>query len=286
MLVSVIIPVYNRAHVIRRTLDSVASQTYKNIEVILVDDCSDDSVALQKLIDSYDLDIQYIRHEKNMHGGASRNTGIDASSGEFIAFLDSDDIWAPEKIEKCISRDLEEKEVLYSRINDRGSVIPSYAFNNNNDVDEYLLVERQAMQTSSLFMSAHFAKAVKFDPSLKRFQDTDFIIRAQKLHNAKFTFIEAVLVDVTDDDKGGRISSSVDPQPAEVWLNKIRTLMTAKSIAVFTFNRIINYASNSLPRSYLFRLFIAGQCYKYPLELDYKVFLKCVLGSSQSKLRR
>jgi len=286
MLVTVVIPVYNRAHVIKRTLDSVASQTYKNIEVIVVDDCSDDSVALKTLIDGYDLDIQYIRHETNRHGGASRNTGIDASSGEFIAFLDSDDIWVPEKIETCISRYIEEKEVLYSKVNDRGSAKPLYAFNNNNNVDEYLLVENQAMQTSSLFMRASFAKKVRFDSSLERFQDTDFIIRAQKLHYAKFTFVEAVLVDVTNEDKGRRISSSVDPVPAEVWLNKIRALMTAKTIAVFTFNRIINYSSNSFPRTHLFRLFITGQCYKYPLELDFKVFLKCILGSYQRKFRR
>ncbi|GAA04679.1 glycosyltransferase family 2 protein [Photobacterium leiognathi] len=286
MLVSVIIPVYNRAKIIDRTLDSVAAQTYKNIEIIVVDDCSDDSEELLVKLGNYNLDIKYIRHKKNMHGGASRNTGIDASKGDYIAFLDSDDIWADDKIERCVNRGMSENEILYSKIEDRNIVKPTFAFDNTKRVDEYLIVDRQTMQTSSLFMHSSFARVVKFDPSLKRFQDTDFIIRAQKQFEAKFSLIDSVLVYMSDDDKGSRISSSVDPEPAQIWLRKIRPLMTEKSIAVFTFNRIINYSSNSLPRITLLRLFVDGRCYKYFFNLDFKVFVKCILGSYQSKLRR
>lgn len=284
--VSVVIPTYNRAHIISRTLDSIAAQTYKNIEVIVVDDCSNDSSALKAKLEQYDLNIKYIRHEANLHGGAARNTGIDASSGEYIAFLDSDDTWAPDKVGQCVDNGVAENEILYSKIEDRGLIKPSFAFDNDSNVDEYLIVERQAMQTSSLFMRASFAKAVRFDPSLKRFQDTDFIIRAQKCFDAKFSLLESVLVYMTDDDKGSRISSSVDPKPAYVWLEKISSLLTSKSIAVFTFNRIINYSSNSMPRTSLIRLFVQGKCYKYPFDLDFKVFVKFVLGSHQSKFRR
>ncbi|ENM3897632.1 glycosyl transferase [Vibrio cholerae] len=284
--VSVVIPVYNRSHIVGRTLESVAAQTYTNIEVIVVDDCSDDSEELQALVNNYDLDIKYIRHETNKHGGASRNTGIDAAIGEYIAFLDSDDLWADDKIEQCVSKGVGEKEIIYSKIEDRGLVKPDFAFDNSKKVDEYLIVYRQAMQTSSLFMRSSFAKVVRFDPSLKRFQDTDFIIRAQKQFGATFSLVDSVLVYMSDDDKGKRISSSVDPEPAQVWLRKIRSLMSERSIAIFTFNRLINYSSNSLPRSSLLRLFIEGQCYKYLSDLDYKVFVKCILGPYQSKFRR
>ncbi|MGR5208781.1 glycosyltransferase family 2 protein [Vibrio sp. PNB23_22_7] len=284
--VTVVIPVYNRSHIVGRTLNSVAAQTYKNIEIIVVDDYSDDSLELQAILEEYDLNIKYIRHETNMHGGAARNTGIEAATGEYIAFLDSDDLWAEDKIEQCVRKGVSEKEILYSKIEDRGLVKPIFAFNNSKKVDEYLIVDRQAMQTSSLFMRSNFAKVVRFDPSLKRFQDTDFIIRAQKQFGAKFSLVDSVLVYMSDDDKGSRISSSVDPEPAKVWLEKIRSLMTEKSIAVFTFNRLINYSSNSLPRSSLFRLFVKAQCYKYLVNLDYKVFVKCILGPYQSKFRR
>ncbi len=284
--VSVIIPVYNRAHIIMNTLDSIINQSYKNIEVIIVDDCSSDSEQLRQVIENYHINIVYIRHRKNLHGGAARNTGIEASSGDYIAFLDSDDLWAPNKIESCVRYDVDDNEILYSKILDREKVYPSYAFDNNLNVDEYLLVERQSMQTSSLFMKVEFAKRVMFDPSLKRFQDTDFIIRAQKLCGARFTLVNEVLVYMSDDDKGARISSSVDPFPALFWLDKIKHLLTEKTISVFTFNRIINYSSNSLSRMSLARIFINGQCYKYPFNLDYKVFVKCILGPYQSKFRR
>lgn len=230
--VSIVIPVFNRSNIISRTLDSIVAQTYKNIEVIIVDDCSSDSLSLKAILDQYDLNINYIRHEINLHGGAARNTGIDASNGEYIAFLDSDDLWHPEKLEQCVARGVEEQEILYSKIQDRGVIKPDFAFDNKGNVDEYLIVERQTMQTSSLFMKTSFARHVRFDPSLKRFQDTDFIIRAQKCFNAKFTLIESVLVHMTDDDKGSRISSSVDPKPANIWLDNVRLLLTQRTISV------------------------------------------------------
>lgn len=286
MLVSVVIPVYNRAHVISRTLDSLVKQTYKPIEVVIVDDCSSDSEALQEKLNEYDLDIKYIRHEVNKHGGAARNTGIEASSGDYIAFLDSDDIWDSKKLEDCMAFGVGDEEILYSKIQDRNLVKPTFAFDNRENVDEYLLVEQQSMQTSSLFMKASFARAVLFDPTLKRFQDTDFIIRAQKKFSAKFSLIDSVLVYMTDDDRGSRISSSVDPEPAIFWLNKSKDFLSEKTQAVFTFNRIINYSSNTISRRKLFRTFFDEKCYKYILKLDFKVFIKIILGKHQSRLRK
>ncbi|MGN2671730.1 glycosyltransferase family 2 protein [Aliivibrio fischeri] len=284
--VSVVIPVYNRSNVIGNTLNSVAAQTYKNIEVIIVDDCSNDSHELKNKLENYDLDINYIRHETNLYGGAARNTGIKAAKGEYIAFLDSDDIWDSKKLETCINSNLSDNEIIYSKIKDRNNISPSYPFDNNKDVGEYLLVYRQAMQTSSLFLKTKFAREILFDPELKRFQDTDFIIRAQKINNASFRLIESVLVYMTEDDKGSRISSSTDPSPAFFWLDKAKHLLTKKTISVFTFNRIINYSSNNKSRIELIKLFIKFGCYKYLFLLDFKVFVKIVLGSYQSKFRR
>ncbi|OOF31712.1 glycosyltransferase family 2 protein [Salinivibrio proteolyticus] len=286
MKVSVIIPVYNRASVITRTLDSVAAQTYKSIEVIIIDDCSDDSEQLQNILKNYKLNIKYIRHETNLHGAAARNTGIDAAQGDYVAFLDSDDVWLEDKLEKCINKKIGEREIIYSRIVDRGTVKPTAAFDNNKDVDEYLLVERQAMQTSSLFMHKSLAKEIRFDSRLKRFQDTDFVIRAQKIHNARFVYMDCVLVKMGEEDNTGRISASVDPIPAIDWLEKIDPLLTDKSKAVFIFNRIINYASNSYSRKSLIKLFMERKCYRYFNCLDYKVFVKFLLGNKQSIFRK
>jgi glycosyltransferase involved in cell wall biosynthesis len=94
-LVSVVIPSYNRAHVIGQTLDSVLAQTYRNLEVIVVDDGSRD--ATEMAVEPYRDRITYVRQE---NGGlaAARNAGLERARGEYVAWLDSDDLWNPEKI--------------------------------------------------------------------------------------------------------------------------------------------------------------------------------------------
>lgn len=101
--VSVIIPTYNRAEVLPRSIESVLNQTFRNFELIIVDDASTDST--QEVVNSYDDDrIEYIRHSENRNGSAARNTGIRSAQGTYIALLDSDDEWYPEKLEKQISQ--------------------------------------------------------------------------------------------------------------------------------------------------------------------------------------
>lgn len=100
-LVSVIIPSYNRGSLILRSVYSVLNQSYKNIELILVDDCSTDNTenVIKKIKDGR---IKYIKLEKNSGACVARNRGINEARGEYIAFNDSDDIWHEDKIEKQI----------------------------------------------------------------------------------------------------------------------------------------------------------------------------------------
>lgn len=104
-MVSIIVPVYNAAKYIEKTIEMVASQTYKDWELILVDDASRDGSAdvIEKIISSQRRRIRLIRKSVNEGAAAARNTGIDASSGRYIAFLDADDIWKSDKLEKQIA---------------------------------------------------------------------------------------------------------------------------------------------------------------------------------------
>lgn len=98
-LISVIIPTYNRVNYLRISVNSVIQQTYKNIEIIIVDDCSTDNT--ENIINRVqDKRIRYLRNKENIGAGASRNRGIKEAKGEFIAFLDDDDEWLPKKLEK------------------------------------------------------------------------------------------------------------------------------------------------------------------------------------------
>lgn len=102
-LVSVITPVYNAERFIQQTLESMIAQTYERIEFILVDDCSSDSSA--QIIKSYEkkhTNIIYHLQEKNMGAGVARNKALEIAKGQYVAFLDSDDLWAPEKTKRQI----------------------------------------------------------------------------------------------------------------------------------------------------------------------------------------
>lgn len=96
-LVSVIIPVYNRQEVLLDALESVKQQTYEDYELIVVDDASTED--LHTIVMQVAPNARYIRHKINSGAGAARNTGIRAARGKYIACLDSDDMWLPEKLE-------------------------------------------------------------------------------------------------------------------------------------------------------------------------------------------
>lgn len=100
--VSVITPVYNCEKYIGETIESALSQTYQDIEIILVDDCSTDksSEIIEDYVKRYPNKIVYHKQEKNMGAAVARNTALDIAKGRYVAFLDSDDLWHPEKIEK------------------------------------------------------------------------------------------------------------------------------------------------------------------------------------------
>ena len=94
-LISVIIPTFNRVEFISEAIDSVLSQTYSNFEIIVVDDGSTDNT--KQLLTKYGSRITY-DFQENKGVSSARNKGLDIAKGEWIAFLDSDDIWLPEKL--------------------------------------------------------------------------------------------------------------------------------------------------------------------------------------------
>lgn len=108
--VSIIIPIYNAEKNLEKTLASIFAQTYKNIEVVLIDDCSTDNSA--KIIIEYKKkhsEIKYYCQPENLGAGAARNKGLELATGQYVAFLDSDDIWMSEKLERQLSLMKEKK---------------------------------------------------------------------------------------------------------------------------------------------------------------------------------
>ncbi|MGK4566574.1 glycosyltransferase family 2 protein [Flavobacterium sp. 3HN19-14] len=101
-LVSVITPAFNSEKFIAATIMSVQNQTFRDWEMIIVDDCSSDAtVAIVTEFAVSDDRIKLIRLEKNSGTGIARNTALNTASGKYIAFVDADDLWKPEKLEKA-----------------------------------------------------------------------------------------------------------------------------------------------------------------------------------------
>lgn len=101
-LVSIIMPSYNTGAYIKKTIQSVINQSYQNWELIIVDDCSTDNTDEAVLPFLNDRRIRYIKNEVNSGAAISRNRALMEAKGKWIAFLDSDDLWVPEKLEKQI----------------------------------------------------------------------------------------------------------------------------------------------------------------------------------------
>lgn len=126
--VSVIMPAYNSGKFIGHAIDSVIAQTYSNWELLIVDDAStDDTSEIIRQKQAYDEIIQFFQHETNLGTQYARNKAIEYASGRFIAFLDADDLWMPEKLEIQL-KTMEKEQVAgcfssYDLINEDGNEI-------------------------------------------------------------------------------------------------------------------------------------------------------------------
>nr|AXL04798.1 glycosyltransferase [Aeromonas hydrophila] len=123
--VSIIMPLYNSARFLAASIDSVLKQKYTNWELILIDDCSgDDSVVIAQAYCDKDSRIKLVRLNRNSGAAVARNRGIEVAEGRFIAFLDSDDLWLPEKLDIQIQFMLENKIAFsytaYKKIDEYG----------------------------------------------------------------------------------------------------------------------------------------------------------------------
>ncbi len=186
-LVSIILPTYNRGHLLRRAIESVLHQTYENFELIVVDDASVDDTE-DVLTSIRDSRLKFIRHDVNRGGGGARNTGIQAARGELIAFQDSDDEWLPSKLELQVGV-LEgapaKVGVVYSGFwcvdEGKRSYLPSAKISTRSGYIHNGLLRKNFVTTPSILTRKECLLRVGlFDESLPRLQDWDLVIRLSR----------------------------------------------------------------------------------------------------------
>jgi glycosyltransferase involved in cell wall biosynthesis len=237
--ISVVLPIYNRVDLIRRSIDSILEQTYPAHEIIVVDDASTDGSpdAAESIVDER---IRVIRCKQNRGGAVARNVGIDAAQGDFIAFLDSDDTWLPDKLMQQVklldAAGEKERVICYTNLEiiTEGSrkIWNKKLYDNRGNISDYLISDCQAMQTSTLLMSSVIAREIRFNERLRNHQDWDFIFRA-KSAGAKFLGTLSVLVHYENSFKVERISSKKGTSDSLFWLEQATPMMTEKALATF-----------------------------------------------------
>jgi glycosyltransferase involved in cell wall biosynthesis len=235
--ISIIIPVYNRADSVAATLRSVQVQTFHDWEAIVVDDGSLDGNLLSAVVsDMGDARFTYHRRE-NGGGGAARNTGIDLASAPFVAFLDSDDEFFPNKLERVLAvlraehepRTVVFSQLLVDRKVGRHWIKPKRGPKPEERIDDYLTCTFGIIQTSTIAMTAEFAKDVRFQEHLPFSQDTDFAIRCFAA-GARFRFIAEPLVRFNDVYDPARVSKQKSLEPLLDWSEQSRsTILSSRS---------------------------------------------------------
>lgn len=202
-MVSVIIPLYNREKYIEESVKSILNQTYKELEVIVVDDCStDSSVEVVRKLQEKDKRVRLVCCGKNGGACRARNIGIDCAKGEYIAFQDSDDYWHPDKLEKsldALNREgadlvfcaLSREEVKNGKV--FKEVIPVFNLNEENHKFERLLYHNYA-STQTIVAKVTVFEEIRFDEKFPRFQDWELMLQVLK-NQYKVFYISEVMVD-------------------------------------------------------------------------------------------
>lgn len=174
--VSIITPSWNSEKYIQETIRSVQAQTYQNWEMIIVDDCSTDrTVELVKEIAKTDPRVKILQQDKNSGAGAARTRSMRNATGRYIAYLDADDIWKPEKLEKQV-RFMTEKDcgfscTSYEVINDAGEPLNKYV-HMLPKVDYVGFLTNNLLQTVGIMVDTNkVSKDYLVMPNIRRRQD-------------------------------------------------------------------------------------------------------------------
>lgn len=198
--VTVVIATFNRSHLLPKAIDSVLRQTYPSLELIVVDDGSSDRT--HEVVQEYgDPRVRYIRHERNKGLPAGRNTGIRAAAGEYTAFIDDDDQWTPDKLEKQLHAIGENDAILCGAIDSSGKRIGHVRARITTDD----LRRGNKFPPSGLLAKSSVLKDLLFDEELRQGEDWDAYIRMASRYS--IIFIDEPLLLYNSDDQIPRMTN-------------------------------------------------------------------------------
>ena len=256
-IVSTVIPTHNRPLIVERAVKSALAQTLQAIEVIVMIDGSDASTRAL-LAEIEDPRLKYI--ELPIRGGAAaaRNAGVSAATGEWIAFLDDDDEWLPQKLERQIevaTRSQYEFPIVASRLTARSPkgdyIRPTRFLSLSEPISEYLLARNSLfqgeglIQTSVLLTKKQLLQQVPFRTDLQRHQDWDWLLRVSNLAGVKIEFVAEPLAIWYVDEKRKTISNTSNWRNSLDWIHENKLLVTPRAYAAFIMVEVAAQASQA-----------------------------------------
>ena len=245
-LVTAVIPTRNRPELVRRAVCSALSQTYSNLEIVVVID-GIDTATVETLEALNELRVRIVALAENVGGSEARNIGVREASGEWIALLDDDDEWLPQKIERQMEKiQSENREILFSatqyidKKGERVIIFPAFFPAPSQPISEYVFCgiswfgrRETFMQTSTWMGRRSFFIAHPFTPGLKRNQDSDWLLRAFRDGVDKATFVLEPLAIFEDRRDIQRISTLLDWEYNYRWAQGNADLFTTKAYAFY-----------------------------------------------------
>ena len=255
--VSIVITTFRGSDVIKESVESAVKQTYENKEIIVVDDNgveTDEQIKTEAVINKYFKDdVKYIAHKYNKNGSAARNTGISVATGEYIALLDDDDLFKPNKISKQVQKLLakgEEYDACYTglRINFQNGKKQIHVQKDEGDLHLKVLKREIHAPSSVLLFSKKVAESIGgFDDSFKRHQDWEFLDRLSDV--TKFAVVPEPLVERIICKRNSAINANKYAENREYYLKKMKPYFDR--LNAFDRTEIYYFHYKSIAKEYL-----------------------------------
>jgi glycosyltransferase involved in cell wall biosynthesis len=245
-LVSAVIPTRNRPEVVRRAVHSALNQTYPNVEVIVVVD-GPDPATVERLEALNERRLRVVALPENVGGSEARNRGIYEANGEYVALLDDDDEWLPEKIERQVLafRQLNTPIAIVTSkhiLKHQGQpdrILPPRLPQENENISDYMFYAKYfrrpayGPQTSTFFARKDFFTAVPFKKGLKCHQDWQWFLAATAQPGATHLLIEEPLCLVHESVKAPSVTKTTQWKDSLEWLESASSMFSPRAYSSF-----------------------------------------------------
>ena len=252
--VSVIVPTHRRSDLVRRAVASVLAQSFDSLEVVVVVDGSDPKTEAW-LAEHPDPRLRFVVAASPVGGSGARNLGLAESRGEWIALLDDDDEWLPDKLAVQLPRmrNTGTSVIGYSQVIRRSArgdeVAPRRGPAADEPLGDYLFVRRALLsgsgrvQTSTVIAHRSLFDQVRFDPTVPRFQDTEWLLRAAEAGGRLMFIRQPLAVWHVEDGRPSITASYADNwRYAMSWIEERRHLVSREAYAAFVLDRAASAA--------------------------------------------